>query len=126
MHTVYVTYSGYNCEAVLQVMETLVRMGYGIMCECMLPYCADTEEQAHRHIRQADAVVAVITEDAADCSYMARDLAWAMEANAKILPVVVGDAVLPTGLTCECTISDFPTVEEINAFAERLHLLMEA
>ncbi len=125
MHTVYLTYSGRNCEAVLQIMETLVRRGYGLMCECMLPYGTDPEVQAQRHIRQADAVVAVITADAADCPYMARDLAWAKESDAKILPVVVGDAMLPTGLTEACPMSDFPTVEEINAFWEQLRGMIE-
>ena len=60
MHTVYLTYSGRNCEAVLQVMETLVRNGYALMCECMLTYDGDPEAQAHRFIRDADAVVAEI------------------------------------------------------------------
>ena len=64
MHSVYVTYSGHNCEAVLQVMETLVRSGYALMCECMLPYGGDPEAQAQHFICDADAVVAVITEDA--------------------------------------------------------------
>lgn len=120
MQTVYVTYSGYNCEAVLQVMETLVRNGYALMCECMLPYGAEPEEQAHRFICEADAVIAVITEDAADCPYMARDLAWARESNTKILHVVVGDAPFPVEAENVCRISDYPTIEEMERF---LHML---
>ena len=120
MQTVYVTYSGYNCEAVLQVMETLVRSGYALMCECMLPYGGDPEAQAHRFICEADAIVAVITEDAADCPYMARDLAWAREAGKKLLTVAVGEAVLPMGLTEACHISDYPTNEEMDRFLQML------
>ena len=120
MHTVYLTYSGYNCEAVLQVMETLVRSGYALMCECMLPYGADPEEQAHRFIRDADAVVAVITEDAADCPYMARDLAWTKEAGKRLLTVGVGEAALPAGLTEVCHLSEYPTTEEMARFLQML------
>ena len=116
MHSVYVTYSGYNCEAVLQVMETLVRSGYALMCECMLPYGADPEEQAHRFIRDADAVVAVITKDAADCPYMARDLAWTKEAGKKLLKVSVGDVSLPEA----CHLSEYPTNEEMARFLQML------
>lgn len=119
MHSVYVTYSGYNCEAVLQVMETLVRNGYALMCECMLPYGADPEMQAHQHIRQADAVVAVITADAADCPYMARDLAWAKEAGKKLLTVAVGEAVLHEA----CRISEYPTKEEMSVFLHCLEVM---
>ncbi len=120
MHSVYVTYSGHNCEAVLQVMETLVRSGYALMCECMLPYGGDPEEQAQNFIRDADAVVAVITEDAADCPYMARDLAWAREAGKKLLTVAVGDAMLPVGQGVDCGISDYPTTEEMDRFLKML------
>ena len=116
MQSVYVTYSGYNCEAVLQVMETLVRSGYALMCECMLPYGDDPEEQAHRHIRDADVVVAVITADAADCPYMARDLAWAREAGKKLLMVSVGDVSLPEA----CHLSESPTNEEMARFLQML------
>ena len=120
MQTVYVTYSGYNCEAVLQVMETLVRNGYALMCECMLPYGAAPAAQAHRFICEADAVVAIITEGAADCPYMARDLAWARESDAKILPVVVGDAMLPVEAENVCRVSDYPAIEEMERFLQML------
>jgi len=121
MHSVYLTYSGRNCEAVLQVMEALIRNGYALMCECMLPYGADPEAQAHRFICEADAVVAVITEDAVDCPYMARDLAWAKEAGRRILFVGVGDVQWAE----DCRISDFPTPEEIGGFEERLREMMK-
>lgn len=116
MHTVYVTYSGRNCEAVLQVMETLVRNGYALMCECMLPYGGDPEAQAQHFIRDADAVVAVITEEAADCPYMARDLAWAREAGKKLLTVGVGESVLHEA----CHLSEYPTNEEMARFLQML------
>ena len=119
MQTVYVTYSGYNCEAVLQVMETLVRNGYALMCECMLPYGGDPEAQAQHFICDADAVVAVITEDAADCPYMARDLAWAREAGEKLLTVGVGDAMLPEA----CHLSEYPTKEEMSVFLHCLEVV---
>ena len=120
MHSVYLTYSGYNCEAVLQVMETLVRNGYALMCECMLPYGGDSEAQAHRFICEADAVVAVITEDAVDCPYMARDLAWAREAGKKLLAVRVEEAALPIGISESCYISKYPTTEEMDRFLKML------
>ena len=116
MHTVYVTYSGRNCEAVLQVMETLVRNGYALMCECMLPYGGDPEAQAQHFIRDADAGVAVITEEAADCPYMARDLAWAREAGKKLLTVGGGEAMLHEA----CRISEYPTNEEMARFLQML------
>ena len=120
MKTVYVTYSGYNCEAVLQVMEHLVRGGYALMCECMLPYGGDPEKQAHDMIAQSDAVVAVITEDAADCPYMARDLQWAGEAERKLLIVAVGAAAVPMGLYADCRLSEFPTEAEMKQFLQML------
>lgn len=121
MHSVYLTYSGRNCEAVLQVMEALIRNGYALMCECMLPYGSDPEIQAHSMICGCDAVVAVITEDAADCPYMARDLAWAKEAGRKLLSVAVGDVQWDE----DCRISDFPTPEEMREFEERLREMMK-
>lgn len=121
MHSVYLTYSGRNCEAVLQVMEALIRNGYALMCECMLPYGGDPEAQAHRFICEADAVVAVITEDAVDCPYMARDLAWAKEAERRILFVGVGDVQWAEA----CRISDFPKPEEIGGFEARLREMMK-
>ena len=124
MDSVYISYSGRNCEAVLQVMEALVRKGYAIMCECMLPYGEAAEEQARKQIRQADAMVAVVTDDAADCPYMARDLHWAKEAERKLLAVGVGAAVLPHGLQEYCRISEYPTEAEMSAFIERLHGLV--
>ena len=116
MKTVYLTYSGYNCESVLQVMEHLVRGGYALMCQCMLPYGKDPIAQAHRMICESDMVVAVITEDAADCPYMARDLRWAREAERKLLIAVVGDAAVPVGLGADCRISEYPTESEMAAF----------
>ena len=120
MHSVYLTYSGYNCEAVLQVMEALVRDGYALMCECMLPYGADPEKQAHKMICEVDTVVAVITEDAADCSYMARDLAWAREANVKRVAVVVEDVAAPMDVPHVVHISEYPTAEEMEAFLRHI------
>ena len=124
MHSVYISYSGKNCEAVLQVMEVLVRKGYAIMCECMLPYGEAAEAQARKQIRGADAMVAVITDDAADCPYMARDLAWAKEAEQKLLTVRVENAVLPHGLQACCRISEYPTEAEMAVFIEKLHGLV--
>ena len=120
MHSVYLTYSGYNCEAVLQVMETLVRNGYALMCECMLPYGADSETQAHRFICEADAVVAIITADAAECPYMARDLAWAREANVKRVAVVVADVAAPMDVPHVVHISEYPTAEEMEVFLRHI------
>ena len=124
MKSVYLTYSGYNCEAVLQTMELLIRNGYGLMCECMLPYGTDPAEQAHRMICEADAVIAVITHDAVDCPYMARDLAWAKEANVKLLPVAVGDAPLPHGLGTACMVSEYPTEGEMAAVLAALEEIL--
>ena len=120
MDSVYISYSGRNCEAVLQVMEVLVRKGYAIMCECMLPYGESPEVQAHKQIMQADAMVAVITDDAESCPYMARDLRWAAEAAIKLLTVCVGDAVMPHGLQEGCRISEYPTEGEMAMVMERL------
>lgn len=123
MKSVYLTYSGYNCEAVLQVMEQLVRSGYALMCECMLPYGADPVAQAHRMICEADIMVAVITKDAADCPYMARDLAWAREAERKLLTVAVGDAAVPVGLNDVCRVSEYPTEAEMEQFLQSLDVM---
>ena len=124
MNSVYLTYSGYNCEAVLQVMEALVRRGDRLMCECMLPYGCDPEKQAHKMICEADAVVAVIAEDAADCPYMARDLAWAREAEQKLLTVAVENASLPMGVTYVCSVSAYPTEGEIQKILQQLDALL--
>ena len=120
MKTVYVTYSGRNCEAVLQIMEQLVRSGYALMCECMLPYGGDPEKQAHDMICRSDAVIAVITEDAADCPDMARDLRWAMEAKRKLLIIAVGDAFVPMGLCTDCRLLEYPTEAEMKQFLQML------
>ena len=118
MNSVYLTYSGYNCEAVLQVMETLLRNGYALMCECMLPYGADPETQAHRFICEADTVVAVITADAAECPYMVRDLAWAREADRRLLAVVVENSPLPMEVPHVIQVSEYPTSLEIASVIE--------
>ena len=117
---VYLTYSGRNCEAVLQTMEALLRGGYGLACECMLPYCKDPAAQTKRMIEMVAKdgfVVAVITDDAADCEYLRRDLQWALDAKAKMLTIVVENAALPVLLEgCRvCRVSEFPTESEMSA-----------
>lgn len=131
---VYLTYSGRNCEAVLQVMEAVLYEGYGLVSECMLPAFDDVEARLTRLIGQVardGAVVAVITDDARDCPYMARDLRLALDAGAKIVPVVVGEAALPRGYEAIlrerniCHISDFPTKEEMAAVKAAISAYME-
>ena len=117
---VYLTYSGHNCEAVLQTMEALLRGGYGLACECMLPYCKDLAAQTKRMIETVAKdgfVVAVITDDAADCPYMRRDLQWALDADARIVTVVVENARVPDLLlgSALCHVSAFPTESEMKA-----------
>ncbi|MBQ3011064.1 MAG: toll/interleukin-1 receptor domain-containing protein [Oscillospiraceae bacterium] len=117
--TVYLSYSGRNCEAVLQVMEHIIRGGYALVCDCMLPASESFEGRVSRGVTQADLVAAVITEDAKDCPYMARELEIAFVQKKRVLPVVVGEAQLPDAFTLRLqnciSVSDFPTEAEMAA-----------
>lgn len=119
--TVYLSYSGRNCEAVLQVMEAVIRNGYGLVCDCMMPAHTSFEERATRGIKEAKLVVAVITDDVESCSYMDRELEIVFATGARLLAVVVGEAKLPSKHRMQMEaipqlrISEYPTEEDIAA-----------
>lgn len=123
---IYLSYSGRNCEAVLQVMEAVIRGGYGLVCDCMLPAHESFEARVTRGIKDAKLVIAVMTEDAADCAYMDRELEIALETGARILPIVVGEAVLPTRHKAalesmeRCRVSEYPTETEMEVVKDAL------
>lgn len=123
---IYLSYSGRNCEAVLQVMEAVIRGGFGLVCDCMLPAHESFEERVTRGITDARLVVAVMTEDAAECVYMDRELEIVLETGARMLPILVGNALLPAkyekmlrsiGL---CYISEYPTESEMAVVMDQL------
>ena len=119
--TVYLSYSGRNCEAVLQVMEHLIYGGYGMVCDCLLPAHEPFDTRCSRAIGQASLVVAVITVDAPQCEYMEQELRLAAESKTTILPVLAGEAELPLqyreilGETAFCRVSEYPTKQEMAA-----------
>lgn len=116
---IYLSYSGRNCEAVLQVMEHLYAGGIGFVCDCMLPAHTSFEERASRAVAQAELVAAVITEDAAECSYMDAELEYAFAQGKRVLPIVVGAAQVPVNhaarLQGSVHVSEFPTKAEMAA-----------
>lgn len=121
---IYLSYSGKNCEAVLQVMEAVIRGGFCLVCDCMLPAHTSFEERVARGIKEAELVIAVITDDAENCSYMDRELAIAFETGARLLPVVVGEANLPSKHAEQlngmgiCYVSEYPTENEMAAVVQ--------
>lgn len=126
---VYLSYSGRNCEAVLQVMEAVIRGGYGLVCDCMLPTHESFEERVKREIKEANLVVAVITDDAVECAYMDRELEIARETDARILPIVVEHAKLPPRhaqalrVMEMCHVSESPTQAEMAAMMAAVEAL---
>ena len=127
----YLSYSGRNCEAVLQVMGAVIREGFGLVCDCMLPAHASFEEWVTREITDAKLVVAVMTEDAAECVYMDRELAIALETGARMLPIVVGNAPLPEKYekllrSMElCYVSEYPTEAEMEVVRNRINIIFK-
>ena len=121
---IYLSYSGRNCEAVLQVMEAVIRGGFCLVCDCMLPAHTSFEERVTRGIKEAELVIAVITDDAEDCSYMDRELEIAFEIGARVLAVVVGEAKLPSKHAQKligveiCHVSEYPTENEMAAVVQ--------
>lgn len=124
MEHVYLSYSGRNCEGVLQVMEAIIRQGYALACDCMLPAHEDFDVRVSRAMKNAKAFVAVMTEDAADCQFMKKELRMAVEEGLRIVPVLVGTATVPKeyeSMQWEIThLSDYPTAEEIAAVMHRI------
>lgn len=125
---IYLSYSGRNCEAVLQVMEAVLRGGYGLVCDCMLSAHEPFDARVTRGIKEAGLVVAVMTEDAAGCAYMDRELEIALETGARILPIVVGEAALPPrhkaaleGME-RCYVSEYPTETEMERVRNRIQM----
>lgn len=121
---IYLSYSGRNCEAVLQVMEAVIRAGFGLVCDCMLPAHSSFEDRVSRGIKEAELVIAVITDDAENCSYMDRELEIAFETGARLLLVVVGEAKLPSKHAQKlngmgiCYVSEYPTEKEMAAVVQ--------
>ena len=121
MRNIYVSYSGRNCEAVLQVMEAVISMGCGLVCDCLLPSKEAFEQRVHRAIAQSDLMVTVITDDAETCPYMAAELDAAAGIGTTVLPITVSHAPLPYPLGAVPNrlpmhkLSDFPTAEELSA-----------
>ena len=124
MDSIYLSYSGRNCEAVLQVMEGIIARGYALACDCVLPAHEDFDLRVTRAMKAAKAVLAVMTEDAAACPYMERELRIADEEGLRIIPVLVGTATLPKQyehLLWEISrLSDYPTTEEILVVMNRI------
>lgn len=131
MKNVYLSYSGRNCEAVLQVMERIIAEGYGLLCDCMVPQQGSFAQRAEKNIRDADLVVAVITEDVEDCPYMDTELDIALRTGAKLVPIAVGDAELPARYRGVpeaveiCKVSEYPTAAEMAAVAEKIRIKNE-
>ena len=130
---IYLSYSGRNCEAVLQVMEAIVWGGYGLVCDCSLPNSEIFESRTERMINKvaADGIfVAVVTHDATDCSYMDWELRCALEAKARMLLVVADRAALPPRLQDVpavwelCHVSALPTDTEMAAVKQCLQKMM--
>ena len=89
MDSIYLSYSGRNCEAVLQVMEGIIARGYALACDCVLPGHEDFDLRVTRAMKAAKAVLAVMTEDAAACPYMQRELALAEALEVPVVTVLV-------------------------------------
>ena len=121
MESIYLSYSGRNCEGVLQVMEGILAHGYALACDCMLPSHEAFQVRISRAMAEAKAVVAVMTEDAGACTYMEQELTLASQGNTPMIGVLVGNTTMPEkyeGLfrsRTVCRISDFPTKEELQA-----------
>ena len=118
MDSIYLSYSGRNCEAVLQVMEGIIARGYALACDCVLPGHEDFDLRVTRAMKAAKAVLAVMTEDAAACPYMQRELALAEALEVPVVTVLVDMAQPPHGFEEPgklCKVSQYPTKEEIEA-----------
>lgn len=131
---VYVSYSGRNGEASMQIMEAVHNGGYSLAVDCMLPSFDNLEARVQRLIEDVardGAVVAVINAEGDTCPYLERDLCMAMEAKAKLLAVLVGDAVLPAKYeqalqSAVCRVSEYPTQQEVTAILAVLREILEA